>query len=131
MQAHIASRTKCTSVKLGCNGRLDTPPASTRGHFSQRALAGALICRPKRSPSEGSFSGSGEQGNIISLSSSSSSPSLPLETLTRKGFDPTPPPHVFVAAWAWYGHRFLRNPTPPLPHLNLAVAGHERSSSTG
>jgi hypothetical protein len=67
MQACVPSRTEHTSVRPGCDDRLATPPTSTWGRFARRALVGAPICQPKRSPGEGRFSGSKEWGKNISL----------------------------------------------------------------
>jgi hypothetical protein len=76
MQARVPSRIEHTIARLGYDGRLYTPLASTRGRFSWQALAGGGgICEPKRSLAEGRFSRSGERGKIISPSSSSSSSS--------------------------------------------------------
>jgi hypothetical protein len=62
-------------VRLGCDGMLDAPPASTQVCFTRRALAMPPIYRPQRSSDEGRFSEGGGRGKIIAPSSSSSSSS--------------------------------------------------------
>jgi hypothetical protein len=97
MQEHIPSRTEHSSARSNYDGRLDTLSASTQGCFARRALAGAPICQPKRSPDEGRFSGGGERGKIISPSSLFSSSSSSPKDSDSEG---DPPSHAFAAAQA-------------------------------
>jgi hypothetical protein len=90
MQVHVPSRTEHTSVRPGCDGKLDTPPTSTWGCCTWQALVGPPIYRPKRSLGEERFSGSREWGMIISSSSTSSSFSP--EDSNSEEVSPSPPP---------------------------------------
>jgi hypothetical protein len=97
MQARVPDRTKHTSVRLGCDGRLDTSPASTLGHFGWRALAGPPSAEPKCHQERRGSQGV-ENGGCLS--------------------PPPPPPHHF--------HRLLRTPTqkgflPPHPRAFVVV----------
>jgi hypothetical protein len=97
MQVHVPSRTEHTSVRPGCDGRLDTPPTSTWGCCTWQALVGPPIYRPKRSLGEERFSGSREWGMIISSSSTSSSFS-PEDSNSEEVSPSPPPPHAFAIA---------------------------------